>query len=117
MGIEGRKKKKELTGFEDPEARNLKAKYEKPTTGSVHFTDLHDEQEDRAGQKFDESTGERIDNTQDVGHELLSQIEIAKIKRKAGNEDLLGDIADDSDSDPAAAWLRKHGGEGEGRGK
>lgn len=91
-------------------ADNEKAQFEKPTFGSIHFEYLHDEDSDRAGQKVNEATGELIvkGNTQDVGHEILHEIDLENADEKT--DDIMGKVNDGTDDDEAARWLRAHGG-------
>lgn len=105
-----RRSKKAVTGHEDPKPKNVKAALEKPSIGSVHWGDLHDEDADRAGQKIDEATGKALyeSNSADIGHEILTQI-IDPTKRDDGSEDLLGKVDDGTDDDEAARWLKAHG--------
>lgn len=119
MGLEGRRKKKEVTGFEDPEAQNLKDKYEQGRERAknigipdTHSMDLFDLDETTDGEKTDLATGKPINNSTDSG---LTGISVRRITKQKG-EDLLGDIDDGMDNDPAAVWLRNQE-KGEGRGK
>lgn len=122
MGLEGRRKKKELTGFEDPQAQNLKDKYEQgreraknvgiPDTHSMDLFDLDEDQ--LSGEKVDLATGKPIDNSTSTKYTGLSMRSVSKKEQRG--EDLLGDIDDDTDNDAAAIWLRNQE-KGEGKGK
>ncbi|HEY4516686.1 MAG TPA: hypothetical protein VJG64_01965 [Candidatus Paceibacterota bacterium] len=85
------------------EFTHRKAKLEGET--GDHFNNLYDEDEDRAGQKINEATGKRINNTPVVSG-MDEQLTVQKIKR-GRSEDVLGKLSEKNDA--AARWLREHG--------
>ncbi len=83
------------------ERKNIKAQDE--ITDGDHFDKLYDQNEDAAGQKIDEATGESIDNSPVVEgtDEALSVLEAPG----EGSEDVLGALPEEDDA--AAKWLRE----------
>ena len=79
--------------------RHQKAKLE----GSIgdHFNNLYDENEDRAGQEIDESTGKKIMNSPPVEG---ADEKLRLIVNNSRSEDVLGALPEDDDA--AAKWLR-----------
>jgi len=63
----------------------------------LHYSTLHNQNEDGAGEKVDPSTGKKIDNSTDFGLEGLTIIKPDEEEAEAEEED-----------DAAAEWLRKN---------
>jgi hypothetical protein len=74
-------------------------------TKDHHFSNLHDQDEDRAGQKVDEATGKKINNSRAVTG-ADEKLYVVEADRDAKSEDVLGTLPDDDDA--AARWLREH---------
>jgi hypothetical protein len=66
----------------------------------LHNEDLHDENEDRAGEKVNLATGKPIDNSTYTGMENMSVVEPNNT-----SEDIMGALPDEDDE--AAKWLRE----------
>lgn len=81
---------------------NKKALEESRTPGD-HFDNLYDQDEDAAGQKIDEATGEQIDNSSSRD---TTDEELTVVDPDTQSEDALGTIPEDADA--AAQWLREH---------
>ena len=65
----------------------------------LHYSTLHDQNEDGAGEKVDPSTGKKIDNSTDFGLEGLTIIKPDEEEAEAEAEE---------EDDAAAEWLRKN---------
>jgi hypothetical protein len=110
MGLEGRKpkaKKQESIAGLPLSLDNQKARDELRVAGlGNHFDNLFDENEDRAGERYDLATGRPIDNST----EAAPGDELTAIERRASDlsQDALGSI--DEPEDEATRWLRKNGG-------
>lgn len=83
--------------------KNENKKAEDEVIDGDHFSKLYDQNEDAAGQKIDEATGERINNSPVVegADEVLSVIDVPS----DGSEDVLGALPEENDA--AAKWLRE----------
>lgn len=66
------------------------------TDRDMHFSNLHDQDEDQSGEKIDLATGKPYNNSSETGHEKLSEL----------TEDELDKIEDDEDA--ATKWLREN---------
>ncbi len=85
--------REEVTPFRPEGSEVLEAELAETRAGEHHFSNLFDQDEDRAGEKTDLATGQPIDNSTDLGLEHLTI------------HDLPPHSDDDSD-DEAARWLR-----------
>lgn len=74
----------------------LKDELKETSAGEHHFSNLFDQDEDRAGEKTDLATGRPIDNSTDHGIDQLSV-----------HHDIPAEVKDDED-DAAARWLREN---------
>jgi hypothetical protein len=68
-----------------------------------HFENLHDENEDRAGEKVNLATGKPIKNS---GPLESADMRLSVVKRGKENEDVLGKVEEEEDA--AAKWLREN---------
>jgi hypothetical protein len=82
--------------FEDHGSEALKAEIKETAAGEHHFSNLYDQDEDRAGAKVDELDGKPIDNSTDHG---LNNLTV--------HDDIPSEKKDDED-DAAARWLREN---------
>lgn len=110
MGLEGRKprpnRQESIVGL-PLTVGNQKARDELREAGlGNHFDNLFDVNEDRAGERYDLSTGKPIDNSTAAA----PGDELTPIERHAADpsQDALGSI--DEPEDEAARWLRENGG-------
>jgi len=106
MGMEGRsrKRKPELSGFESPAAKNLRAN---PNALFGISEKMFDQDEDVSGEKTNLATGKEFDNSTDKGFGSLTFTDPKKLKR-VRTEDMLGDIPPEDPEDPATKWLREN---------
>lgn len=98
MGIEGQK----FDSLKKKGGENLAYEQGELESGKLHWDNLHDEDEDPAGNKVDEATGLTIDNSTDDGLGGLSEV-----------SDMGIFVPDEQGGDEAAKWLAAHDPESE----
>lgn len=86
------KEKRFLDRFDKDSARA-----EEGTNPFMHDANLYDENEDRAGERYDLATGKPIDNSGEIGLEKLPTA-----------DEIDGAIDPETDDDEAARWLREN---------
>lgn len=85
--------------------------HEQQQPNKGHWGGLHDQDEDAAGNRFDDATGKLIDNSR-ATTERLDRLAIRLSTKPSGNGDLLGGVNDDPEyrglDEAAKEWLRQN---------
>ncbi|HEX9595133.1 MAG TPA: hypothetical protein VF996_03335 [Candidatus Saccharimonadales bacterium] len=90
---------------EKDEEDNLKAADEGGRIG-YHFDNLYDQNESPAGDLIDEATGQKIDNSTDLG---LGHLVVRQTAQRTKSQDMLGDVPRAKADEMANEWLKDNG--------